>query len=127
MKHRLTVPFARDPEDADALHEFLHRHGWRPAGWTISHRLGQPAGWIAVTITPPWGAGGVELRAVSGTTLVFDDAEQSMGATWIAEPHDAAPPQPPVASVRRSFVETYTDLSLIQGPERSPRRRWRGR
>ena len=36
----------------------------------------------------------MKIIASSGTTLVYDDAEQSMGVTFQAEPDDAVPPAP---------------------------------
>lgn len=119
MKHRLAVPY---PHEFDgqwtALTEFLHRAAWRLCEYRVDTRRLGPA-LLMLDITPVWQPHAIELRVISGTTLIYDDIEQSLGVTMLAEPRDAVPPQPQDAKPL-SFVDRYADPSLFQ--EDKPRR-----
>jgi hypothetical protein len=102
MKHRLTIPFL----DAGGffphvdIQGWAHSHGWYVESyeWSESRllsRRGQQE--LYVKLLPVLGVfpdSRVQIRASSGATLVYDDAEQTMGVTLLPEPHDAVPPHP---------------------------------
>lgn len=111
MKHRFAVPLDDDPEAFGRLSRWLGDHGW---GYTevAWDRYGLSARRLSLRIAPMWGFDAVELRAVSGITLVYDDAERSMGVTMLAEPRDAVPPEPQ-DTMPMSLTELFADPRLL--------------
>lgn len=93
MKHRLAIPFGEEPPDID-IHGWVHQHGWHLTSWT-RERFGYTSKQLIITVTlEPYAYPLTTITARSGATLVYDDAEQAMGVTLLAEPQDAVPPQP---------------------------------
>lgn len=95
MKHRFTVPYPT--ADTPDIAEWAHTHGWRVTEYTwANERFGyrdQPL-LLSVTLVPWPGMfpdHSVEVRACSGATLIYDDADRSMAVTLQPEPEDAVP------------------------------------
>lgn len=107
MKHRFTIPFPDGSEMPD-IGAWFRAHGWSMQELTVhgSGVFSLPHGelsWLRVRVAPflrqagAYPGMGAELTVCSGTTLVYDDAEDTMGVTLKAEPEDAVPAEPPDA------------------------------
>lgn len=118
MKHWFTLPYGDDLKESGRLHGWLHEHGWHATSWTWEN--GGPGGVnrfpgprrMVATISPAWAPSVVQVTVISGVTLVYDDAEKTMGVTDKPEPQDARPAEPEDA-VPQPFVDRYTDMSLF--------------
>lgn len=96
MKHRLTVPWADDLAEVREfdrrLDELLRlcQGSWRMMAQSMDHRAGMHRPMMFLQLSPDFGlvAG---ITAFSGITIIYDDAEQSMGLTTVPEPQDAMP------------------------------------
>lgn len=101
MKHWLTIPFL----DANGfgmpdIQGWAHSHGWcvESYEWRESRLLGRREKQeLRVKLLPVPGVfpdSRAQVTAESGTTLVYDDVEKTMGVTLAPAFADVAPPQP---------------------------------
>lgn len=97
MKHRLPIPFF-DDEPPDVA-RFVRQHGWEIRSYEfVGMRVFQYGGgelkYLRITIVPQptsIAAGDIQMVVTSGSTLVYDDVEGTMGVTLRPEPQDAVP------------------------------------
>lgn len=90
MKHRLTIPFGDDPVGID-INAWVHGCGWRVTSWTREGFGCTPRGASMTVTLEPSAYPLMTITACSGSTLVYDATEQSMGVTLLSEPQDAVP------------------------------------
>lgn len=97
MRHRFTIP-PPGHEPCPDLSEWLQHFGWHVICWEWPTHPGLsptcPVLEQRVTIAP-WRTEGPawrsEITVYSGTTLLYDDAEQALGVSLLAEPPGAPP------------------------------------
>lgn len=121
MKHRLTIPYGDElPAREGDLERFLRRAGWRRRAQTEYHLI-PGSSLLEIDIqsdeSPAW------VRVFSGNRLVYDDVEQSVGVTLLAEPQDAVPPRPEDERPRIGLTDLFRpDRDERRGPAPTARR-----
>lgn len=103
MKHRLTIPRADDwLREHAAIHDFVERAGWVIRSQSVNQGPWRPKNVEATLVSRNWPSASIDVQ--TGAVLVYDDTDQSMGVTHLAEPRDTVPPEPEDARPL-SFVE----------------------
>jgi hypothetical protein len=107
--HRFPIPFADDPMWPD-VSGWLRNWGWAVTGFERHHdRLHMPRPIYRLALKSYMEP--AELVVSSGTILIYDDIERSLGVTSKPEPQDAVP---------TGFTQLPVDMPMLRDRSYDP-------